>query len=76
MHYDKIPLPREGDELLMDVFDSTDPSEDDSKSYCRVRCSLGALFLSDIVTLDGRNLEDFPLLKDSHGDVNSSYRFT
>ena len=75
MRYDEIPFPREGDELLMDVFDSTDPSEDDMKSFCRVRCSLGALFLSDIATSDGRKLEDFALSKDSHGDVNSSYRF-
>lgn len=67
MRYDEIPLPREGDELLIDIFDRSNPSEPDALSFCRVRCSLNALFLSDIVTSNGRNLEAFAVSTEAKG---------
>ena len=75
MKYDEISLPRRQDHLLIDLFDRSDPSEEAMASLCRVRCSLGALFLSDIVTADGKRLEHFATASEHEGAVNSTYIF-
>ena len=75
MNYDEIPLPRQNDRLLIDVFDSVDLTEEEMASLCRVRCSLKALFLSDIVTADGKKLEHFATDALHKGSVTSTYLF-
>ncbi len=75
MRYKEIPLSREGDELLIDIFDHLDLSEAEMMSFCQIRCSLNAMFLSVIVTANGHNLESFAISKEKEAKVKSTYDF-
>jgi hypothetical protein len=57
--YPTIPIPRERDHLLIDLFHqfATDWDTDDFISWNRCRIACLALFLSDIVTADGRAID-------------------
>ena len=76
MDYEEIPLPRQDDELLIDIFLSTDPDEDDLRSLQRCRQVWESLFLSDLVCANGR-LIDRKFLSPPPADHESlsSYEF-
>ena len=58
LEYETIPLPRTGDVLMMDKLrEMTGNDETQLKALARVRGSLNVMFLSDIVTADGKFLE-------------------
>ena len=60
LEYDEIPFPRAGDILIMDKLrELTGNDRDQLKALARVRGSLSAMFLSDLVTTDGKYLEQF-----------------
>ena len=61
LEYDTIPFPRVGDRLIMDLAAERLDDRDKVASISRVRGFLQAIFLSDIVTADGKFLEDFAL---------------
>ena len=63
MAYPSIALPRERDQVLMEIFQSMDLSQETILSLSRCRVSLESIFLSDITTADGRYLEDFVFSK-------------
>ena len=58
LEYIVIPFPRIGDRLVMDVLrEASGNDEDHLKSLGKVRGSLGAIFMSDLVTSDGKYIE-------------------
>ena len=59
LKYDELPLPRRGDVGVMEFTMENGLDKDDLKSMSRVKGRLGAIFLSDMVTADGKHLEDF-----------------
>ncbi len=74
MAYPSIALPRERDQVLMEIFQSLDLSQETILSLSRCRVSLESIFLSDITTADGRYLEDF-VFSPGGRDRSSSFRF-
>ena len=74
LEYKELPFPRTGDKLVMDVLrEACGNDEDHLKSLGRVRGSLGAIFMSDLVTADGKYLEQH--VTEAGGEVmkRSSY---
>ncbi len=59
MDFMTIPLPRERDQVLMEIFLAEDLSPESIRSLGRCRGALEAIFLSDITTADGRYLKKF-----------------
>ena len=57
MDYPHIPLPRQGDCLLISLFQDHDPGLRHIRSLHRCRMAWRGLFLSDIVAADGRRLD-------------------
>ena len=58
--YTTIPLPRRGDYLIMEYALSKGATNEERSSMSRVRGLLCSLFVSDIVTADGKHLEGLP----------------
>ena len=59
LRYTPIPLPRRRDYLIMNYAMSKGATKKDLSSMSRVRGLLCAIFVSDIVTADGKYLEEF-----------------
>ena len=59
MAYPIIAIPRERDQVIMEIFFSESLDAPTIRSHCRCRVALEVLFLSDITTADGRYLEEF-----------------
>lgn len=59
MAYPIIAIPRECDQVVMEMFFSESLDVPTIRSLCRCRVALEVLFLSDITTADGRYLEEF-----------------
>ena len=74
MKYDKIPIPREHDQIIMQIIHATGMSKAAERSMNRCRVHLGAIFLSDITTADGRYLEQSTFNIKQNG-VNSKFKF-
>jgi hypothetical protein len=74
MAYPSIALPRERDQVLMEIFHSMDLNRETILSLSRCRVSLESIFLSDITTADGRYLEDF-VFSPGGRDRSSSFCF-
>ncbi len=74
MAYPSIPLPRERDQVLMEIFHSLDLNQEIMLSLSRCQVSLESIFLSDITTADGRYLEDF-VFNPGGRDRSSLFRF-
>jgi len=74
MKYDDIPMPREKDQLIMDIITATISSKAAVQSLNRCRIYLGALFLSDLATADGKFLEQFAFESTLNG-AKSKYKF-
>jgi hypothetical protein len=74
MAYPNIALPRERDQVIMDIFLSMDLSPDAIQSLSRCRVSLESIFLSDLTTADGRYLEDF-VFNPGGRDRSSTFKF-
>jgi len=55
--YPEMPLPRQGDELLIDIFQRARISESTLRSLNRCRIVWHLLFLSDMVAANGRQIE-------------------
>ena len=72
--YDDIPYPRGKDQLVMEVIMASISSKAAVQSLNRCRCYLGALFLSDITTADGKYLEQF-VFEQTANSVKSTYKF-
>lgn len=72
-----IPLPRHGDQLLRDLFVSLGFTGADLHSLHRVRIHVCALFLSDLVTANGRQIEEMFLSPQPQNTYSSqsSYRW-
>ena len=78
LSYPTIPFPRERDHVLTTFYqqNSNDPQMVNFRSFQRCRISVKAIFLSDIVSPDGRMIEDrylFP--QDFHQPPLSEYDF-
>ena len=65
LKYEEIPLSREGDAVILEFAIEQGVDKEDMLSMSRVKGKLGAIFLSDIVTADGKHLESFVCQKDS-----------
>jgi hypothetical protein len=74
MAYPSIALPRERDQVLMEIFHSLDLSQEIMLSLNRCRVSLESIFLLDITTAGGCYLEDF-VFNPGGRDRSSSFRF-
>jgi hypothetical protein len=59
LKYDKLPTPRRGDVVIMELAMETGLEKEELMSMSRVKGKLGVIFLSDITTADGKYLEDF-----------------
>jgi hypothetical protein len=59
MRYHCLPLPRERDQVIMEIILDGGFSTEEIKSLSRCRGMLQCIFLSDLVTADGRFLESF-----------------
>lgn len=57
--YNVLPNLRKGDNLIMEFATKQGVNKEDLLSMSRVRGSLRALFMSNIVTADGKFLEEF-----------------
>jgi hypothetical protein len=57
MEFSTISLPRERDQVLMEIFFTEDDSPETIRSLGRCRGALEAIFLSDVTTADGQHLE-------------------
>ena len=74
MIYPPIPLPRERDQVLMEIFASLGLNRETLQRLNRCRLSLESIFLSDLTTADGRYLEDF-VFNPGGRDRASSFKF-
>ena len=74
MKYDPIPIPREQDLAIMQIIHATGMSKSAEKSMNRCRVHIGAIFLSDLSSADGKYLEQFTFNIKQNG-VNSRYKF-
>ncbi len=59
MKYHCLPLPRERDQVIMEIILDGGFSMEEIKSLSRCRGMLQCIFLSDLVTANGRFLESF-----------------
>ena len=76
LEYEEIPLPRERDFVLMDKFrELTQGDKSHMMALSRVRVSLGAVFFSDVVTADGKYVEQHATEMGENEIVRSSYHF-
>ena len=74
MAYPSIALPRERDEVLMEIFYSQGLTQEKMISMNQCRVALESMFLSDLTTADGRYLEDFVFNPGSRGR-SSTFKF-
>ena len=72
MVYPIIVIPRERDQVVMDIFFSKSLDTLTIRRFCRCRVALEVLFLSDMTTADGRYLEEFVF---TPGDRERALRF-
>ena len=75
LKYDEILTPRVRDFVLMERFMEEDLPTEIIDSLSRVRGKLGCLFFSDIVTADGKFIEDFALDSSIQRKVTTRYSF-
>ena len=73
--YTTIPLPQTGDYLIMEYAMSKGATKEDLLSISRVRGLLCAIFISDIVTADGKYLEEFATSRTYSREHASTYKF-
>ena len=59
LKYDELPHPRRGDVVVMEYAMNMGLDKEDLLSMSRVKGKLGVIFLSDVVTADGKHLETF-----------------
>ena len=74
MVFDEIPIPRVNDMTIMDIVYSKRPPTDVMESLNRCRVYLHLLFLSDMVTANGRKLEQ-STVKAPFTPINSTMAF-
>ena len=74
LKFDEIPLPRRRDRVIMELAMDVTKDKDLLGAIARVRGYLNVIFLSDIVTADGRHLEHFAQVK-SEKLVRSKFIF-
>ena len=55
--YGKIPMPRMGDRVVAEMLMEHTMDKETFEALQRVRGSVNVIFLSDMVTVDGKNLE-------------------
>ena len=72
--YPRLALPRERDQVLMEMFHSQGLSRRTMRCVNRCRVSLESIFLSDLTTADGRYLEYFVFNPGSR-NRSSSFKF-
>ena len=59
LRYDEIPLPRSNDKVIMELAMEMNLDKEMLKSIARVRGFSNVIFLSNIVTADGKFVEEF-----------------
>ena len=75
LKYTTIPLPRQRGFLIMDYDMSQGANKEDLSSISRVRGLLYGVFVSEIVTADGKCLEEFVTARTSSREHASKYKF-
>ena len=75
LKYEEIPLPRRGDVVIVEFAMEGGLSKEDLLSMSRVKGKLGAIFLSDLVTADGKHMETFVCQREANERPSSKYRF-
>ena len=63
LRYDEIPIPRKRDRVIMELAMELKNDKKLLKAIARVRGFLNGIFLSDIVTADGKFIEQFAQIK-------------
>ena len=74
MKYPSLPMPREWDRVVMEIILDGDLSTEDINSLNWCRGMLQCIFLSDLVTADGKYLESF-VFDPGPYKCRSTYRF-
>ena len=74
LRYDELPFPQRRDRLIMELAMEMIKDKERLEAIARVRGFLNAIFLSDIVTADGKFLEQFACNKSEH-HVRSKFVF-
>ena len=74
MKFETISLPREQDQVLMNIVQAHGISKSAEKSMNRCRVYMGSIFLSDIMTENGRYLEQF-VFNVKENSVHSKFKF-
>jgi hypothetical protein len=74
MDFSTIPLPRERDQVLMEIFFTEDLSSETIRSVGRCKCALEAIFLSDVTTADSQYLEKF-VFEPGSKNTKSKFKF-
>jgi hypothetical protein len=75
LKYTTIPIPQRRDYLIMEYAMSKGATKEDLSSISRVRGQLCAIFVSDIVTADGKYLEEFATARTHSREHASTYKF-
>ena len=57
LEYEKMPDPRAGDKVVADIFQEYSSDKELLASLQRMRGSMNVIFLSDMLTADGRCIE-------------------
>ena len=75
LDYEDIPLPRMGDKVVANMFQEYSSDKDLLMSLQRMRGSMKVMFLSDMVTADGKRIEPEMIKKHNQGCSQSKYAF-
>ena len=73
--YDEIPMPRMGDKVVAEMFMNYTSDRETLEALQRVRGSMNVMFLSDMVTADGKALEHNMTCPEAWSSVSSKYDF-
>jgi hypothetical protein len=74
MDFKKISFPRERHQVIMEIFFAADLSPEAIGSLGQCRGTLEAIFLSDVITADGRYLKKF-VFDPGCKNLKSTYEF-
>ena len=75
LKYSELPLPRRGDVVVMEYATSMGLDKEDLLSMSRVKGKLNVIFLSDMTTADGKNLEQFAIDPQEQDEPQSKFTF-
>ena len=75
LKYEEIPKPRNGDKVVAEMFHEYSTDKKLLESLQRMRGSMNVLFLSDVVTADGKRIETEMIKLDKLCSIPTKYDF-